>query len=513
MKGGAIKFFISKSDRTLALDIGKEWLFMIRFKSVAKKSLSLAFGLSMLFSYGSTYVKAGFEKDLDYLTGKIDEVQNTIKCTINSKLDTTRVIIIGPTGSGKSTLSNMLCGKEMFARKGSGGRVVVDTRDSVGSGIGHSVVSETELPSVHLDTSNSLLYCDCPGFFDNSGGDKTALQEIINTYSISSLFQKPNNIKIILVFGDNDLDTRANCARDAFDRVYQLFQNNKEELEKSLSLAITKCDDDVTVDDYLEILSEGLDKGSSAYREFVNFFSKHKDRVFLFPKPKKSQIDKRLDFVEKERLLGFLKSKSYGQCSRDLEIEPTIDARETVYLSELGVELLTQHNSSLEKCKENTKKFVDSCNDLKVIEGLQSNMKCDNANIVKFIGSIKDINGLGSLKDLLEKFKLLFKYQEFLNALGFNTEQILKNNKSTIEILNQIVKNRYDFLKCEIDKKEAEARARQVEEKARNQAEEAQRRVNEASKEATRLREELANRPTIVKEVHIHHGGGGCSIQ
>lgn len=83
-----------------------------------------------------------------------------------------RILFIGNTGSGKSTLINYLAGAKLQVIKEKGLlRILLATDEDVNKymKIGHKQTSETVVPRLLQDKSLGWSYCDCPGFGDVRG--------------------------------------------------------------------------------------------------------------------------------------------------------------------------------------------------------------------------------------------------------------------------------------------------------------------------------------------------------
>lgn len=123
------------------------------------------------------------------------------------------VVFIGNTGSGKSTLANYLAGCEMrlvdpksFGITGLSKKVVAVKGIQQGGPtdelmpIGHTKQSMTFIPMIESGKSG-LMFCDCPGFFDNRGAEIS----IANAVNIKRMLAAAQGVKIVLAVNYHSL--------------------------------------------------------------------------------------------------------------------------------------------------------------------------------------------------------------------------------------------------------------------------------------------------------------------
>lgn len=105
------------------------------------------------------------------------------------------VIVLGTTGSGKSTLTLLLTGAELVAVEtavGSGEYVVKDKKDLI-SPPDQTTKSQTIIPNLLIDNELSISYYDCAGFEDSRGID----HDISVTFLIQKLLKHANSVKFM----------------------------------------------------------------------------------------------------------------------------------------------------------------------------------------------------------------------------------------------------------------------------------------------------------------------------
>ena len=131
----------------------------------------------------------------------------------------TVVLVLGDTGSGKTTITALLDGKQLQVTK-IGATVVLDLPNQV-TGIGHRIgESETQSPVFHRSASG-VLVLDCPGFKDTKGAET----EILHSFRLFQLFKGSKNlkVKVVIVSPAGQLDSRGVDLVEVIRRVQQMF--------------------------------------------------------------------------------------------------------------------------------------------------------------------------------------------------------------------------------------------------------------------------------------------------
>ena len=169
-------------------------------------------------------------------------------------LNSIRVIIVGITGSGKSSVTCSLANKELKVGIGKGNRVIL-----VGEGIQAGGKSVTRKPSISIDREKGVILIDCPGFEDTEG----CIQEIIISFYMDCLFKKLNNIpnkfKIMLVVQVSDLESqRGSGVLSNIIRLKKMFTNH-EQLRKGICFVITKSDPEYSPADDIDQIDDNSD--------------------------------------------------------------------------------------------------------------------------------------------------------------------------------------------------------------------------------------------------------------
>jgi energy-coupling factor transporter ATP-binding protein EcfA2 len=152
--------------------------------------------------------------------------------------DTKNVIVIGPTGSGKSTLINYLAGSELIAEYRPLRWNLRVNEPLPGFRFSAGTEAGTHLPTSWYDEQSQQprVYWDCPGFNDNEGPQR----EIINAYSIYQLLRHAPHSKVMLVISEDILGDRCNSFLNLLKRVTETFPDSAQ-LHRALSLMVTKA--------------------------------------------------------------------------------------------------------------------------------------------------------------------------------------------------------------------------------------------------------------------------------
>ena len=237
-------------------------------------------------------------------------------------LDDTRALVLGITGSGKSTLIHGLAGKSLVVRRTPDtldrdgrsviGKLVIEPASDAaalpGFIIGHGYLAATTTPYSWRDESNGLVYWDCPGFADSRG----AGQDIVNAFAIDQLFTHPSKIKIMLVVGASEFEVQRGAS--AFERFKKLTEIMPSRLTDALSLVISRAEKEDGSFDYYH--SNLVGAASEIERDparagnlvsvlpLIKFFAANKRNIFYFPKAEHEGSYE--EFRDRERLIANL---------------------------------------------------------------------------------------------------------------------------------------------------------------------------------------------------------------
>lgn len=166
------------------------------------------------------------------------------------------ILVTGNTGAGKSTLINYLLGCEMEEEKikgRRGSRAVPKDPKKEFAKIGHGKESETFYPAVYK-RNDGFVFCDCPGFQDTRIKDI----EILTYINMQLTVEAAKGIRSMVVVIDIDSFTsgRGNEIRKLVEILGTLLKKPGQHLSDSILFAITKADDDITIDGIIDEVDE-----------------------------------------------------------------------------------------------------------------------------------------------------------------------------------------------------------------------------------------------------------------
>lgn len=225
---------------------------------------------------------------------KVQEVIPNIQEKINNFIDKnnlylykniiTLVIFVGGTGSGKSTFMNLVAGQKLIIKNNYENLVLEAPNEKI-SKISHNRNSETEIPNLWFDSTNKIIFCDCPGFFDTKG----SVQETINIFSIVALLNFTKRVKMVLLMSkDESIASKGQLTRQQFDIIENL--SRVKSSQKGICMILTKVNFKLT---NVAQLRKHLSK-MGAFEEknrLLNLVAKDSSkRIFVFPEPSDDAI-------------------------------------------------------------------------------------------------------------------------------------------------------------------------------------------------------------------------------
>lgn len=358
--------------------------------------------------------------EVDELSANINNIKDRISEKLNQFPVIPRVIIIGLTGSAKTSLALCLTKKELNISEGNGKKVEVK-----GEGIQSGSSSITRDPNIIVDQDEKIIYCDCPGFEDTHGFE----QEIINSYAIDQLFQQVNNerchIKVLLTVLCSETDTgRCNSILKSIERLTRIFPNI-DEIRRKMGIVFTKSEKDITGIDYLHRIQEN---SNETLNEWCNYFIENDQQVFEFPAALRKNIGQQYtEFEDKHRLIEFLQA--------DHLINPThnvgLSEKALIQLREIG-------NKQMASALQNTNELF------KLVTQIYLNQNKEET-LQKWLDLMHNLlqNGFNNVSDFIK----IMKENNFNND-NFNQYYSKLQNSETLNIFIGNVLNEESIRNC-----------------------------------------------------------------
>lgn len=216
------------------------------------------------------------------------------------------ILIIGSTGSGKTTLGCLLSNKNLKGIESGNGNLCIDlTEPNDSMKIGHRKTSCTTIPNQWSDNKN--LYHDCPGF-----GDTNSLaQEIANAYYMKKIGVSHEKLKFVLLipFG-LEKTLRGTPVAELLIQVNSLIPDTAS-LFEGLSIVITKCPKTYKVMHFINFLNKALAENNIFQRvhELVQRLIRAPEKFCIFKMP--SENDLSIDWTDKEMILACIRRSKF----------------------------------------------------------------------------------------------------------------------------------------------------------------------------------------------------------
>ncbi len=189
------------------------------------------------------------------------------------------VLFLGATGSGKSTLTDLLLNEKLEAKRSLENPKRINI---IGPNTSHDNFSKTTWPMLYKGPNKGPTYADCPGFDDNRG----KLQQVKNALYIHELFKRTNSVRFLIVETAASIEDVARgggfieALRGLKKMAGAISSNN-------LSLAVTQHGEDHMGIDYLRQYMGRLAQNLSYYdiADLLEYFASSKSRIAFFSRP------------------------------------------------------------------------------------------------------------------------------------------------------------------------------------------------------------------------------------
>ena len=329
------------------------------------------------------------DKDATNITEKLLKFKEGL-AGVDSEMD--KVILLGNSGVGKSTLINYLLGNKSTIQKAPGGQLFTtefenDTEE--GPGIGNETESETRVPKSYLDKNKKICIYDLPGLNDNRGENT----DFENSLYINALFTELQNAKILIVLPYDDIFSDAK-----FNVISELSRNlenfNLESYRDSIGVVITKCPEgeDLSLKDIkenLKIKAERVLKGQAEHGLKSTYI-----------------LDLLIDAAFRENNIMLFHKPSTSLSNIDRELSDLSDLEDTK-----PEKFLSYHEEKRKKLKQERKDIKQKKMMGEYTDTYSFNDK-DSEEIVKIIKSLKVTDKLPLMSELPLKEKTKVEIRE-----------------------------------------------------------------------------------------------------
>jgi hypothetical protein len=281
--------------------------------------------------------KQEFKFDVEKLKKLIENGYSEIKQGLN-----TSILVIGDTGTGKSTLINALLGVKLKATEYEFGIDQYSIRPipgEKGPEIGDTSNSVTTIPQLWV--KGEYAFWDCPGFEDTKG----PIQDIANAFYINRIFENSKEVKILLVISNSQLigDRTSTKIVKKFSNIFKDITS----IMDSLSVVITKVGTRYKVDKYRGLFRAIQEEQSESCTEnekiFYEFLA-NKGRLELMYAPKEDGI-----YAINETIINIVHGSKYMK-SPQINIPIADSSRSAVYkLIDESKKWLKEYNNQLVK--------------------------------------------------------------------------------------------------------------------------------------------------------------------
>lgn len=154
----------------------------------------------------------------------------------STSLSTDMVIILGNSGCGKTTLTQMIAGDltKLHTKKTENGQIVIEDEYDRISAV--STTSRTLVPEAVSSINGSIQYLDCPGFNDNRG----ALQDLAANYFTNQALNNIPRVKLLFLVKSDGVRAGDRNEFDSLAGHAVTFLKNPKLFESSIGLIVTK---------------------------------------------------------------------------------------------------------------------------------------------------------------------------------------------------------------------------------------------------------------------------------
>lgn len=318
---------------------------------------------------------------------------------------TKAILLIGSTGTGKSTLINYLNNVPLVCKK-FGVKWVIDLESDNSSlpcefTISHSLKSSNPMLSSYTPPGNDFSYIEMPGFKENSDLDI----EILNAFLVEKIIKNINDFKFLITLDYGDLlkggENFLKTVNDFSDLLGIFNKRDIENVQKSIGIIVTKVNNDGDSDinmkiflknTTLEILEKGINNDLIRKKDSTiieNLISNNQMELFSNPKQKV-----KLNDFQRNQILSLIDKMVYVD-KELIKIKPKIGSSQAKllfsfvenYYSQIKLTVKKSINNHIDKLFENAGRAI-YINEIDTIKNeVHSIKESENQDVVSFTES------------------------------------------------------------------------------------------------------------------------------
>ena len=226
------------------------------------------------------------------------------------------VVLLGNTGAGKSTLTNILSGQvSVITKKNTRKRLcfAVENEKNAVAKIGDDIrVAETQDPNYTSIGGSDIEFIDCPGLFDTRGW----YAQIKGATHMTKVIEEVENIKLALVVSSEDFGARCRNGSQFFENIREMFRSLRLDLRQSLYkntvIVISKASLEHRNEDIKEVLALAVDHLSRDIRGA---------NIVPFYKPKGYGLKKEGEAISTKHIPELIDKLKGGEFTKDIKAE------------------------------------------------------------------------------------------------------------------------------------------------------------------------------------------------
>lgn len=237
-------------------------------------------------------------ESINWINLNLQNVNKDINNKIHNLNNFAKILLLGDSETGKTTLKNILLNKKCYVYKNEFDDVELKFIDN------DDANNDDKTQLISIDYNSKLIFCECPPLESDDGLN----EEILNSLIIDSIIQahsknNRNFMKILLIISAPEFESgRGRGILKKICRIYRMFPQT-EKMKDGFGLVITKGIEECRGKDYLKRLQE---RSPDDLKQICDFFLINKNKVFVLPKPSKAKIGCKYEFDDHDSLQNFI---------------------------------------------------------------------------------------------------------------------------------------------------------------------------------------------------------------